>query len=201
MLWYAIADRLIPYSDVETIGACKICSNYHVKSDFRQAPREEEFSRSLDCTRIDHTVDPSELFEHLLIGIPTFLASKLAVYFTTKGQPSALANFLLVDKPEQLEMTVAYGVPGLGEYTKPVKQLYDEVADLYGLCELEEALHEANKAVKQTISFSEKNGMAVKGSEKLRTLYSDNYTSMEFVPFYVIARIEQQPGQMRFVDE
>lgn len=200
MLWYAIADRMIPYSRIETVGTCRVCAKYHVRSDLRPGPREEEFYRSLNCTLIDHTVDPYQLFDHLLIGMPTFIASKLAVYFTTSGKPSALQNFLLVDKPEYLEMSVMYYVPGMGEFRRSVKELYDEVAEQFGLCELEEALHEANKTVKQTVSFSEKNGMASKGVEKLRTLYSDNFTSMEFVPFYIIARIEQLPGKMRFVD-
>lgn len=177
-----------------------MCAKYHVKIEFQEPLLDSELSRSLDCTRIDHTVDPNMLFEHLLIGMPTFLAAKLAVYFTTAGEPSKRDNILLVDKAEYLEMSVAYYVPGQGEYRRTVREMYDEVAEQYGLCELEEALHEANKTVKQTISFSEKNGMAVRGVEKLRTLYSDNYTSMEFVPFYLIARIEQLPGKMRFIE-
>lgn len=201
MTYYGRATRAIPYAEVERDDVCTVCMQYQVPAVFSQRIPEAMKLRRYDCTRIDHTSDPDALFRNFIIGVPTFFAEYVKINFTSSGNPSVLPNVLLVDKPEIIQMLVVYNVPGLGLYTKPVVEIYEEITERFGLCNLDEALKEATKQVKQTISFSDKAGMTVKGAEKIRTLYVSNRDYMEFVPFYIIARVQQSPGDMKFIPE
>lgn len=198
MTYYGRGTRIIPYANAEKEDVCTVCMQYQVPIAFSQTIPEDMKLRRYDCTRIDHSSDPESLFRHVVIGVPTFFAEYLKINFVSSGNPSVLPNVLLVDKPEQIQMYAVYNVPGLGLYKKLVSEIYEEVTERFGLCTLDEALKEANKQVKQTITLSDKAGMSVPGAQKIRTLYATNRDYMEFVPFYIISRIQQRPGEMRF---
>lgn len=200
MTYYARGSRLIPYTNLETKDVCPVCVQYHAPVTFAHKLPDGMTLRRYDCTRIDHTSDPDSLFKNLLIGVPTFFAEYLKINFLSRGNPSVLANVLLVDKPEQMQMYVQYEVPGMASCKKKVADIYDEVTERYNLCTLDDALQQANRQIKQTITLSQRAGMSVPGAEKIRTLYADDIDHMEFVPIYIIARVEQQRGAMMFVN-
>lgn len=199
MAYYARSNRSITYDKAELSGVCPLCAKLHVKAELREPIKEEEGYARYNCTRIDHTTDSARLFDNLVIGVPTFFASKLALFWEPEPKSGSRPNVLLVDKPEQIIMSFTYNVPGLGQYKKRVAEIYDCVAEKFNLCVLKDALHEANKSIKKTISFAQRAGMSVKGEEKIQTYYTDDRSKMEFVPFYIIARIQQNPGEMKFV--
>lgn len=201
MAYYACCNRSITYDKSELYGVCQLCAKLHVKAELRDKIKEEETYRRYNCTRVDHTTDTGNLFANLLIGVPTFFASKLALFWEPEMHANKRLNVLLVDKPEFIVMSVEYNVPGVGLHRKRVADIYDCMAEKFNIAILADALHEANKSVKQSISFSQRAGIVVKGEERIQTLYTDDRSKMEFVPFYIIARIQQNRGEMKFVSD
>lgn len=197
MLTYARCNRGIPYTHVDRINHCKVCLDYHVPVEFRRKLSEWELSRRFDCTRVDHTSNPNVLFDHFLIGMPTFFASKLGIYSASGYHPSSLPNVLLVDDPEQLTRNVYYVISGMGLFKQSVRKVYDCMCERFLLDVLDDALFEARKGTKKTGSLSAAAGTEVAGAEERLELYNDERRTIEFVPFYIITRIEQRAGDLR----
>jgi len=199
MTYYACADRGIPYSMAEASGHCTVCLQYHVPASMRSKITEDQTSRRYDCTRIDHTADATALFEHLVIGVPTFFATKLALYSVSGYKPSGLANVILIDQPEQLTRSVVYNIAGKGVYRQNVKDIYDCMCERFSLDVLDVALSEARKGTKRTATLSSTAGVEEACADERMALYTSDDREVQFVPFYIISRIEQRRNGFRLV--
>lgn len=199
MLTYAKCMRGIPYTPAEKRGFCRICTNFHVPVGARRKLSEAELSRRYDCTRVDHTSDMNALFDHPVVAIPTFFATKMGLFHVSGYKPSSHPNVVLVDEPSHLLHTVVYTIPGLGVFSQRVRDIYECMCERFSLDVLEDALFEMRKGSKGTSSISTKAGVAVPGADEKFALYNDKADAVEFVPFYIIARIEQKPGEMKFM--
>ena len=198
MEWYARYAKLTPYRADEAVHACVVCRNAHQRSPFQRALTPLARIEAGACTRVDHTSNADALFDHLLLAVPTFFASHLAIFFVTGGAPSALSNVLLVDRAEQLAGGVVFDVPGLGVFRRSVLQLYSCMSAVFDLGLLDDALRDARRGTKDTISLSATAGIKVTGSERKQELYDKDDAKAQFVPFYILARIQQRPGTMYF---
>lgn len=198
MAVYARCGRTIAHSSAETLGRCAVCVKLHVPSELRDPLQPDERLPRYACTRVDHTSDPARLFDNLIVGTPTFFASNLSLSLLTVGAPSARANVLLVDSPERLASRLVYVVPGLGEFSRAVIDVYRCMAETFHLSTLDEAMREARRAVSRTVTYSERSGMKVPGLDNKKLLYEKQVGSVTFVPFYIVARVEQRRGDMRF---
>jgi len=198
MSYYARCERALPYAEIEAFDKCTVCVRMHVPEANSKPVAYAQTLRRFDCTRIDHTARPFDLFDRVVVAIPTFMASKLALFYRTGGAPSLRDNVLLVDEPSQLESAVVFGVPGAGEFRHDVRALYDCMACKFRLQALDDALREARTGTKETASLSSRVGAVDDRIRVLAQLYSRDERKVTFVPFYLVARIEQRPKQMRF---
>lgn len=198
MAYYARYSRAMAYSKLEAHGFCSVCTKLEVLPELHAPLTECELETRRHCTRIDHTTNPACLFDAMLVALPTFFAEKLSVFYRTTGNPSGLRNILLVDRPELITQTVVYVVPGVGQFARSVREMYDSMAAKFRLRVLDEALREAARQFKRTVTQSERAGFGCEEAVRKQSLYSEFNNEVAFVPFYIIARVEQKAGQMKF---
>lgn len=191
--------RIRPYSSLcKERGDCDVCARQFLVPAIRIGSGIAAPSAvvATGCTKIDHCESLQTLLENPLLAVPTYYSSVLALHgsgshLTGYHLTEENGNVLMVDKPEQMAMTVQFEVPGEpGVRTRSVIGIYEEMAHVFNLGQLRESLRDARKGPVGS-SITRLKQLEHPDAKRKFMLYARNNAYAEFVPFYVIARVQQ----------
>ena len=177
---------------------CKVCARGHLMPELRPMSGIEQRDDVLPsgCVRIDHCRNIDTLLERPFYGIPTFYSTYLRLH----GNGSHVSglqldesggNVLLISEPEQMAMNVQYRLPGIAHiFTISVIEIYETMAALFQLQQLDESLRQARKGPVGS-SVSRLPQLRHPHASRKFNMYTRETVLAEFVPFYILMRVQQ----------
>ena len=188
--------RRLPYSTrcVEH-GSCEVCTRGFLAPEIASSMPAADLSLK-GCTKIDHCRDLAAILHNPVVAIPTFYCHLLELRRTGSHlRPGFLcnrsSNLLLIDEPEQIGAVLQYTVPGMPMPQQVlVEQLYEQMAARFRLRRLRDSLLNAKRGFVQN-SITRIKELRHPDAERKFSLYSNTRSVAEFVPFFIIARMQQ----------
>jgi len=198
---YLECKRSTQYSEQELAQcSCLTCAKASLPRTLRSARTfgSGERSRLNDgCTRIDHSSNIDRIFDMPVVAFPTFYARHLRLrgsesHLTGYFLDESAGNIMLISQPEQMAATLQYTMPGLhSPQHVRVVDLYELMAVRFGLQQLRDSISRAKKGPVGS-SVSRLPQLRHKDASRKFNIYARETVVAEFVPFYIIVRVQQQ---------
>ena len=198
--------RVMPYDSVSgPPSECLLCNEEHLDQYSILAMKGGVPGRHvsrLGCTRIDHCGRVMDVINKPYTCVPLAMADMFFATRTNFG-PENARSVCYITRPGQMNLTAEIQLPGTAaSFLVPIVNLYTEVSEIFALEDLQKSVRMARRGPNAS-SITRIKEMHHTDNLDLYRLYADEKeASAEFIPFAVVARVEQsQPITLSYRPE